>query len=401
MDLKSGRPYWLLKNRELANYPLLKQDLSCEVAVIGGGITGALTAYYLAEAGVDTVLLDKRGIGQGSTCANTALLLYELDTPLCQLIDAVGEAHAVRSYQLGLEAIDELQQLVAQVGDPCGFERKSSLYLASRKRDVAELQREYQARRSYGFRLAYLDSSALETSFRLHRPGALLSPDAAQVDPYRLTHKLLQKACGQGLRVYEGTEVIRCQPGPTGAVLTTSRGCRVTSNRVVFAAGYESQQYLRKKIVQLKSTYALVSDPVEELIDPEQSCVIWETARPYLYLRTTRDRRVLVGGEDEGFVNPDQRDRLIGKKSKQLKTKFSHLFPDIKLKIAYSWAGTFGETKDGLAYIGEHNEFPKAYFALSYGANGTTYAVVAARIIRDLYLGRGNADAAIFRFDSR
>jgi glycine/D-amino acid oxidase-like deaminating enzyme len=100
-------------------------------------------------------------------------------------------------------------------------------------------------------------------------------------------------------------------------------------------------------------------------------------------------------------VNPDQRDRLIGKKSKQLKTKFSQLFPDIKLKIAYSWAGTFGETKDGLAYIGEHQEFPKAYFALSYGANGTTYAVVAARIIRDLYLGRGNPDSAIFRFDSR
>jgi glycine/D-amino acid oxidase-like deaminating enzyme len=71
------------------------------------------------------------------------------------------------------------------------------------------------------------------------------------------------------------------------------------------------------------------------------------------------------------------------------------------LEIAYGWAGTFGETQDGLAYIGENKQFPDAYFAVSYGANGTTYAVVAAEIIRDLYLGCTNKDAVIFSFDNR
>jgi glycine/D-amino acid oxidase-like deaminating enzyme len=129
--------------------------------------------------------------------------------------------------------------------------------------------------------------------------------------------------------------------------------------------------------------------------------LIWETARPYLYIRTTSDRRVLIGGEDEDFVNPNKRDCLIERKSKKLKNKFNQLFPAIDIEIAYSWAGTFGETKDGLAYIGEHAEFPQAYFALSYGANGTTYAAVAANIICDLYLGRENKDAVIFHFESR
>jgi glycine/D-amino acid oxidase-like deaminating enzyme len=69
------------------------------------------------------------------------------------------------------------------------------------------------------------------------------------------------------------------------------------------------------------------------------------------------------------------------------------------LEVSYTWAGTFDETKDGLAYIGQTPEFPHAYFALGYGGNGITLSVIAAKIITDLHLGRPNPDADIFRFD--
>ena len=62
------------------------------------------------------------------------------------------------------------------------------------------------------------------------------------------------------------------------------------------------------------------------------------------------------------------------------------------------WAGTFGETKDGLAYIGAHPRLPHAYFALGYGGNGITYSLIAAEIIRDDILGRKNPAAKIFAF---
>jgi glycine/D-amino acid oxidase-like deaminating enzyme len=401
MDLKSGCPYWLLKNGLLTTYPALRQDISCEVAVIGGGVTGAFTAYYLTKAGVETVLLDKRGIGQGSTSANTALLFYELDIPLSHLIETLGEHKALRSYQLGLEAIDTIQRLVARLGDSCGFERKKSLYLASRKKDVPDFKREYEVRRRLGFRLDYLEGFEIERLFSIRRPAALLSHDAAQIDPYRLTQKLVQKASGQGLRTFDATEVIRCQHKHKELVLTTNRGHRIKTRKLVFAAGYESQQYLKEKIVTLKSTYAVASQPLDAFPVAAQLCLIWESARPYIYLRTTSDCRVMLGGEDESFVNPDKRDRLIPRKSRRLQDKSRLLFPAMDLEIAYSWAGTFGETEDGLAYIGETKHFPNAYFALSYGANGTTYALVAAEIIRDLYLGRPNKDAAIFSFDDR
>jgi glycine/D-amino acid oxidase-like deaminating enzyme len=89
---------------------------------------------------------------------------------------------------------------------------------------------------------------------------------------------------------------------------------------------------------------------------------------------------------------------MIKTKSRLLEQRFQRMFPAARWERAYAWAGTFGESKDGLAYVGETPECPDAYFALAYGGNGITFDVIAARIIRDLYLGRPNADAAVFRF---
>jgi glycine/D-amino acid oxidase-like deaminating enzyme len=399
MDLKSGTPLWPIQDGLIATYPSLKQHVSCDVAIIGGGISGALAAYHMAQAGVDTVVLEKRDIGYGSTSASTALLQYEIDTHLYELIEMLGERDAVRSYQVCLEAIGKTERLIAGLDDDCGFERKTSLYIASRKRDIAPLKREYETRRKYGFRLDWLDQADIEACFSFSAPAALLSYDAAQLDAYRLTHRLFQQAMRLGARVYDRSEVTRHEQGDGGVVLTTDRDCRVTARKVVFATGYESQNYLRRKAGTLKNSYALASEPLDHFEGWHDQCLIWETARPYFYLRTTPDGRAIIGGEDDSFHSPLKRDHSVERKSRKLAERFRAMFPAIDLEVAYAWGGTFGETKDGLAYIGATEEFPNAYFVLGYGGNGVTYSAVAAEIVRDLYLGKPNPDAALFSFE--
>jgi glycine/D-amino acid oxidase-like deaminating enzyme len=116
-------------------------------------------------------------------------------------------------------------------------------------------------------------------------------------------------------------------------------------------------------------------------------------------MRTTGENRIIIGGEDFPIVKPAYRDRLIPAKTRILLKKFKALFPEIKLEVGYSWAGTFSSTKDGLAYIGTHRSLPHAFFALGYGGNGITYSLIAAEIIRDQFLGRRNRDAAVFSFN--
>ena len=115
MNLTSTHPFWSVSNGLPANYPSLQRDVVCDAVVIGGGITGALVAVHLVEAGVKTLLIDKRDIGAGSTSASTALLQYEIDVPLRELIQKVGPAAATRSYALCRDAIGKLQRLAVRL----------------------------------------------------------------------------------------------------------------------------------------------------------------------------------------------------------------------------------------------------------------------------------------------
>ena len=376
----------------------MQRDVSCDAVVIGGGITGALVAVHLAEAGVKTLLIDKRDIGTGSTSASTASLQYEIDVPLRELIGKVGPAAATRSYELCRRAIGKLERMAARLKIDCGFERKPSLFLARHQREVPELREEFQLRQKMGLELQFLDAAAIRKRFPFSRPAALFSKDGGQVDPHRLTHGLLAAGQRAGLEVCDRTEMKRLEQTRRGVHITTKSGSVITARRVVIAAGFESKALLQGEAGTLKSTYALISEPLPKIAAWHRQCLIWESGLPYLYLRTTREGRVIVGGEDEDFVNAKQRDALISQKARTLVKKFGRLFSEVKLEVAFAWAGTFATTQDGLAYLGVHPRYPHAYFALGYGGNGITFSVIAAEIIRDGFLGRKNCDAAIFRF---
>lgn len=399
MDLISPQPFWPLKNGLLSVYPPLRQDAACEVVVLGGGISGALVAERLSREGLDVILLEKRDVGGGSTSASTALLQYEIDTPLTELTKLYGRPDAERAYRLCYESIDAIESLAKKLGIECAFQRKRSVYLATRLRDTKLLQKEVAARREAGIEVEYLDEDGVRARFSFTRPGAIASEQGAELDCHQYTHALLRAATLHGARIYDQTVVEKHEANESGVRFTTDRGFVVSAKHAVYATGYESQNYLPRKFVALKSTYALASEPLDAFPGWWDRCLLWETAHPYIYLRTTDDNRAIIGGEDDDFRNPVRRDALVDKKTDILAKKFRELFPDIDLDVAYRWAGTFGETKDGLAYIGEVRQRPNCHFVLGFGGNGITYSVIAADLISNALFQRPNPDARLFSFD--
>ena len=116
MDLTTGLPFWLVKNGLPYDYPQLDKNINCGVVILGGGITAAINAFILIEAGIPCVLIEKRSIGLGSTIATTALLQYQLDTPLSKLINLRGEEQARKAYLLCAETIGTLANISKKVG---------------------------------------------------------------------------------------------------------------------------------------------------------------------------------------------------------------------------------------------------------------------------------------------
>ena len=191
MDLLSTQPFWPIRDGLPANYPRLADDLRCEVAVIGAGISGALTGWALTAADIPTVILDARDVAHGSTAGSTSLLQYELDEPLHRLIQRYGPAPARQAYQRCHDAIAELARLVGDLKIDCGFSHRSSLFLARNRSHLPRLRREFEARREAGFAVDWWPRRRLARESSLPHPAGILSRTGAQVDAYRLTHGLL------------------------------------------------------------------------------------------------------------------------------------------------------------------------------------------------------------------
>jgi glycine/D-amino acid oxidase-like deaminating enzyme len=398
MDLRTGQPYWPLMSGCLADYPSLNHDEMADVAVVGAGVTGALVAYELSAVGADVVVLDRRHVAMGSSAATSGLLMYETDTSLEELERTVGRVGGLRTYRLGLDAIDRIASICKAENISCGFARRPALCVASTAGDVSALERECSRQLAGGFDTAFLTRGELESRYGLAGAAALRSKGDGEIDCYRFVHGLLAAAVQRGARVYDRTTVVAHRPDGDGIVLDTDGGPSVRARRAVSAGGYEVVPTLGRETGRLKSTWVFMSEPLSDKPWSER-CLVWETARPYLYMRTTEDNRVLVGGEDEPFSDRHEDRRLLHEKAIRLRDKAHALFPSLDLEIACCWAGVFGTTRDGLPYIGSVPERPHTWFALGYGGNGITFSSTAARLITDAWLGRRNPDADMFRFD--
>lgn len=398
MNLKSGLPFWLIKDGLPHTFPKLDKNIETDVVIIGAGISGALVRYYLLNAGVNCTMIDARTIGLGSTSASTSLLQYEIDTPLHKLIDMVGKQKAERSYQLCDYAIGELEKIAKKLKID-EFQNKKSLFYAAFKKDVSMLKKEFLARKEAGFSVRYLEEKEVQEQFGFKAFGAILSNHGAQTNAYAFTHSLLQFKKGKDLNIYDRSPIVKITNNKNNSVLETESGFEIKAKKVVYATGYEVVDFIDKKIVDLQCTYATISEQYNEPNFWKDEVLIWNTANPYLYMRTTPDGRILVGGRDENFYDPKKRDKLLEKKSKQLVNDVNKIFPELKFKSEFSWTGTFGSTKDGLPFIGVYDKIPNSYFALGFGGNGITFSLIAAEIITDLIQGKENKDASIFSFD--
>ncbi|WP_194756368.1 NAD(P)/FAD-dependent oxidoreductase [Aliidiomarina indica] len=400
MDLKSGYPFWAIKNGLISNFPPVTSDIECDVVVIGGGITGALIADELTTSGFATTVVEQRDIGWGSTSASTALLQYEIDTHLLDLVKWYGEKDGVMAYQGCADAIDSLAELASEVGD-VDFARQQSLYFASRPEDTNTLHDEFKLRRKHGFKADWLAANVVQERYGLLSSGAILTHHAARIDPYRMTYRLLERLVVRGGQVFDRTTIATITPKAKGVILRTTDGAQLRCQYVVMAAGYASQRWLKQKVAKNLSTYAFITDPMDkDALGALATTMMWESARPYLYFRCTGEGRLLVGGEDDDVDIPARRDARVREKCHKLIHRISEIFPKFDLIPTFSWAGTFAETDDGLPFLGPHREYgSRVLFAMAYGGNGITYSMIGAKLIRDEIEGRSHQLAKLFSFD--
>ncbi len=398
MRLRTFESFWLLKNGLLNTYPSLQKNIVAEIVVVGGGITGALISHALMQHGYQVTLIDRRDIGQGSTSATTSMLQYEIDEKLIDLSKKIGEEGAAYCYKAGISAIKDLHKLVKETGTDFGFKMKKSLYAAHNRKAATTLKKEFELRDKYKLGVTWLTAAAVKKEYGIICYGAILSNTAGSIDAYKLGHDLIALNVKKGMQVYDQTEIKTFNTKGRKPRIITENGCTISCKKIIFCSGFESTLLLKEKIANLIYTYATVSEQQVTIPKKLDDILVWDTNDPYLYVRTTDDGRILVGGEDDDYKDTIMQQNIKEKKSLLLQKKLKKLMPKLNFIEDISWGGVFGTTKDGLPYIGPSPEFKNCLFVLGFGGNGITFSAQGMKIIPDLLAGVENKLQYYYRF---
>jgi glycine/D-amino acid oxidase-like deaminating enzyme len=400
MNLHTSESVWKSTFLHPQSYPSLEEDVECDVVVIGSGESGSLISYKLTEQGVDTILVDKRAsIAEGTSVANTGLLQFTNDKTLTSCMHTFGKEKGLRFYRLCKQAVDALEQISSKLVFSPDFIRRNSLYYASCPEDLPKLQEEYNTLKRYEFPVEYWDSKHISERFSFSKLGAIYASGDAEVNPHKLVHALVQTSRQRGLRVYTNTKV----SGYTmeqGMLRMHAGRYSIRAKYAVYATGYETQEIKRNPNAVFSSSFAVATPPVPHFSGWFERCLLWETARPYLFIRTTADNRIVLGGLDESTAIPEERDRMLPRKKELLLEEARKLFPNIPdLSVEYGWSAAFCSTHDGLPMIGVQEQFSNSFFMLGYGGNGTVYSMIASQVISDWIISGSSSNSDLFRFD--
>jgi glycine/D-amino acid oxidase-like deaminating enzyme len=399
MNLHFGSLLWPSTFQQPITYSSLLGKKRTKAVIIGGGISGAVCGYVLARSGIPAILIEQNTLASGSTSANTGLLQYSNDILLSELAKNIGEKDAVHFYRACKQATEQLSVLAEGLRRDIDFKRRSSLYYASAPDDVPALRTEYEMLHSNGFGADWWGEAEISRHFPLRSVAAIVTRGDAEVNPYRFVHALVEDAHLNGLAVHEHTAMLSVEPSAGGYRVTTNEG-EIETEHVIHAVGYVPEQaggrWIRAK---LNRSYAITTNPIPSLSSWYERFMLWETARPYLYVRTTKDNRIIIGGLDEQIRQPLLSQKELHTRSLRLLSELHKLFPDLTPEIRYEWCATFGESEDGLPWLGEDPDRPGQHYCLCYGGNGAIYSMIGAEIIRDRLLGIENPIAAIVRPD--
>ena len=389
MNYVKGNSYFINESSKQKQYNYLNENIDCDVLIIGSGVTGALLSYYFTKENINTVLVDKSRIGHGSTSITTSLLQYELDDIYDYLSENIDKEKIKKSYELGIEALKELSNIIKDIGNNCLYEVKDTLLYTSKKEEIKNIQNEYNFRKEF-IDVIYLDENQKLYDFDI-KAGVLSKNKGATLNPYLFTHCLLKKS--KNLRIYENTEVINIK----GNIVYTNYNYQIKAKKIIVATGYNIKLFTNKNIGTKTITYNVVSNKVS--IDNNLSkLLIKDLNDPYNYFNVI-DNHIIAGGLDIPYKETNYSNKIESKKYNILKQNIINIYKIKDIKINYKYCGVFNQTNDNLGYIGIDKQNKNKWFCLGYGANGILFSILGSIILKDLYLGKVNKNAKYFDFN--
>ena len=384
------RSFWLDDPGRPARRPPLTSDVSCDLAVVGGGYSGLWTALLAKERepGLDVVLIEGKQIGHtasgrnGGFCA--ASLTHGLGNGLARWPEELAQLQ-----RLGAENLTAIEDAIARYRIECEWERTGALDVATEAYQVPELRAAVAAQARYGSEVEFLDADAVraEVDSPTFQAGVWDRWGTALVHPAKLAWGLASACERLGVRIYEGT--------PALDLTLKTPGGRITAKQVALGTNvYPSLVRRVRPFVIPVYDHALMTEP---LSDAQRAAIGWrnrqgigDSGNQFHYYRQTADHRILWGGYDAIYHYGGRLKRSYDHRPatySTLATQFFETFPQLEgVRFTHAWGGAIDTCTRFSAFFGTAHAGRVAY-AAGYTGLGVGATRFGAEVMLDLLSG--------------
>ena len=388
--MKPTHSFWLTNAPYQNFHSTSNLPAKTDVVVIGGGITGVSTAYWLSKNGVGVTLLERRGICGGATGRNGGHLNPRATSYFSLAVENYGVETALAILEYARQNTEALKAFVTEYDVECDLCFSGLLALALNPQELTQVLESASALAKYSLPGEYWDASkCAELTGSQDFLGGIFYPDAAQLWPAKLVTQMATVAIHQGTNLQTQTEVYEVENELNGLIVKTSRG-QIKTQHVVYATNGWTRNllpFLNDIIVPVRGQ-VLITEPAPPMWDFN-----FTTNFGYEYCIQRPDRKIVLGGmrwltpslevgiSDDTVIEPNI--------SQGLKEFLPQHFPKLlHLKVEREWTGILGFSKDYHPLIGSLPHRRGEYIAAGFSGHGMPMTFLAGKTVTEMILGR-------------
>jgi glycine/D-amino acid oxidase-like deaminating enzyme len=366
------------------DFPRLRGEMTADVVIMGGGLTGCTTAQACAAAGMKVILVERDRVGQGSSGRSAGVLLPDPGPGFREVAATNGLRAARQVFEQWRRGALDAAALLRRLKVRCGLEPATLVAFAGRG-DEKEFRKEYEARQAAGLDVAWLSPKQVRTLLNVESPVGARLRDSFTLDPYAACVGMAAAAARRGAEFFERSPVTRVRFSEKQVEVTTASGVVVAETIVVSTGSATAEFRSLRRHFKRRESYQVLTAPLAAPMRKQVGAgdTIRRDARsPHHLMRRTSDDRLLLGGADQDETPEKKRGDVRVQRTGQLMYELLTMHHAISgLQPEYGWETPYGETADGLMYIGAHRNYPRHLFALGGGRESVTGSFVAARVL--------------------
>ena len=407
MNIHEGNFLWNMETGIIKKYEYLASNKRCDTLVIGGGITGALTAYMQAKSRAHVIVVDKNILGYGATLKTDGVLLREMDITNLKK-KSIDNGKLLKYNKLCSAAMENILNIISEISEDedckkyinlLGLKEMDVMYYSNKLTNKYYIYKLFERLGENNNKIEYLEQDPL-----LNLRSAILIPkNGYTINPYVLTaliYMYLSKK--NNVEIYENTYVEKINAKEEGVECTTSNRFKIDSKCVILACGINTLKYMENNNIDVYKQFTIVTERVDQKEAKNMDIIAKNISNTSTIVTFTKDNRIILSGEniketerlqDKNYFNYVEKGRY-----KRLYQTLNKVVPLINPPKVYKcFYSMYLETKDLLPVIDELENMPNVFVNLSVGKNGIVESMIGANMLKDVYKKYHIKDMYLFR----